>query len=106
MPTRWTLTSPLSLLAQAKKPVTPEVWPKPKPTTHDYAKWEKAIASFQEADAKSAPAKGSVLFVGSSTIVRWKTLAEDFPERVRVVGIGIRVSRRVCIGGHRGSREV
>jgi lysophospholipase L1-like esterase len=72
------LASPLSLLAQAKKPVTPDVWPKPKPATHDYAKWEKNIASFQEADGKSAPAKGSVLFVGASSIVRWKTLAEDF----------------------------
>jgi lysophospholipase L1-like esterase len=72
------LASPLPMLAQARKPVTPDLWPKPKPTTHDYAKWEKAIASFQEADHKSAPAKGSVLFVGASSIVRWKTLAEDF----------------------------
>jgi lysophospholipase L1-like esterase len=65
--------------AVAKKPVAPEVWPKPKPTTHDYSKWEKAITAFEESDQKTAPAKGSILFVGSSTIVRWKTLAEDFP---------------------------
>jgi len=55
-----------------------DVWPKPKPTTHDYKKWESNIAAFEAADKKSPPAKGSLLFVGSSTIVRWKTLAEDF----------------------------
>jgi len=65
--------------AEAKKPLAPEVWPKPKPTTHDYQKWEKAITAFEESDQKTTPAKGSILFVGSSTIVRWKTLAEDFP---------------------------
>lgn len=67
------LSSPLALHAEAK-----EVWPKPKPTTHDYKKWEKNIAAFEAADKESPPAKGSLLFVGSSTIVRWKTLAEDF----------------------------
>jgi lysophospholipase L1-like esterase len=54
--------------------------PKPKPTTHDYAKWEKSIAAFEAADKAKPPVKGSVLFVGSSTIVRWKSLAQDFPE--------------------------
>lgn len=66
---------PLALHAQAKKE---DVWPKPKPTTHDYSKWEKNIAAFEAEDKKSPPAKGGVLFVGSSTIVRWKTLADDF----------------------------
>jgi lysophospholipase L1-like esterase len=74
----FTLSLPVALHAQAKKAKTPEVWPKPKPTTHDYKKWEKDIAKFEEADKKSPPAQGSVLFIGSSTIVRWKTLAEDF----------------------------
>jgi lysophospholipase L1-like esterase len=46
---------------------------------HDFAKWDKAIAAFQASDAKALPAKGGVLFVGASTIVRWKTLAQDFP---------------------------
>lgn len=47
---------------------------------HDFAKWEKAVAAFEKADAEKAPPKGAVLFVGSSTIVRWKSLAQDFPE--------------------------
>jgi lysophospholipase L1-like esterase len=46
---------------------------------HDFAKWDKAIASFQASDEKAAPAKGGLVFVGSSTIVRWKTLGQDFP---------------------------
>ena len=46
--------------------------------SHDFARWEKAIDAFEKQDAESPPPKGAVLFVGSSTIVRWKTLAEDF----------------------------
>ena len=46
--------------------------------THDYAKWEKEIAAFEEADKTAPPQKGGVLFIGSSTIRRWKTLGEDF----------------------------
>ena len=52
----------------------------PKTIPHDFAKWEKAVAAFEKADAEKAPPKGAVLFVGSSTIVRWKSLAEDFPD--------------------------
>lgn len=73
------LLSTAPLLAQSAKPAETHVWPKPKPTTHDFSKWEKAVAAFEEADRKSPPPKGAVLFVGSSTIVRWKTLAADFP---------------------------
>ncbi|MBL9116710.1 MAG: hypothetical protein JNJ83_17010 [Verrucomicrobiaceae bacterium] len=62
-----------NLLAEVK-------WPPPKPTKHDYSKWEKAVSDFEKKDKESPPPKGAVLFVGSSTIVRWKTLAEDFPE--------------------------
>lgn len=70
----------LALLpAQEKKKAAEPAWPKPKPTTHDYARWEKTIAAFEEADRKNPPPKGAVLFVGSSTIVRWKSLATDFP---------------------------
>jgi lysophospholipase L1-like esterase len=67
-------------LAQSK-------WPPAKPTTHNYARWEPNIAEFEKADKKSPPPKGAVLFVGSSTIVRWKTLQQDFPE-VQVINRG------------------
>lgn len=46
---------------------------------HDFARWEKAIAAFEKADEADPPPKGAILFLGSSTIVRWKTLAQDFP---------------------------
>src|SRR6185503_5207948 len=48
-------------------------------TTNPFARWEKDVAAFEAKDRESMPAKGSVLFVGSSTIVRWKTMASDFP---------------------------
>lgn len=42
------------------------------------AKWEKEIAAFEQADRTNPPPKGGLLFIGSSTIRLWKTLAEDF----------------------------
>src|SRR5436190_1874133 len=54
---------------------------------HNYAKWEKEIAAYEQADRTNAPPKGGVLFIGSSTIRLWKTLAQDFPEH-RVINRG------------------
>ena len=48
---------------------------------HDFARWEKAVAAFEAADRISPPPKGGILFVGSSTIVRWTTLQQDFPNQ-------------------------
>jgi lysophospholipase L1-like esterase len=42
--------------------------------------WEKEINAFAELDKKSFPKKDGVLFVGSSSIRGWQTLAEDFPD--------------------------
>lgn len=42
--------------------------------------WEKAIQAFEASDRKSPPPEGAMLFIGSSNIARWKTLAQDFPE--------------------------
>ncbi|WP_435007593.1 GDSL-type esterase/lipase family protein [Tundrisphaera lichenicola] len=47
---------------------------------HDYAKWEKEVAAYEEADRQAPPPKGGILFIGSSTIRLWKTLAEDYPD--------------------------
>ena len=54
---------------------------------HDFAKWESEIAAFEKADAQTSPAKGGIVFVGSSSIRLWKTLAEDFPQH-RVLNRG------------------
>ncbi|MBL9217243.1 MAG: hypothetical protein JNG82_02055 [Opitutaceae bacterium] len=42
-------------------------------------KWAADIAKFTAADAVQAPAANGVVFVGSSSIRLWATLAEDFP---------------------------
>jgi lysophospholipase L1-like esterase len=42
-------------------------------------KWAAAIDKFTAADVKQPPAKGGVVFVGSSSIVKWTSLAQDFP---------------------------
>ena len=42
--------------------------------------WEKEIQAFSELDKKDFPKKGGVLFVGSSSIRAWRTVAADFPE--------------------------
>jgi lysophospholipase L1-like esterase len=54
---------------------------------HDFSKWEKNIAAYEQADLTNAPPKGALLFIGSSTIVRWKSLAQDFPQQ-RVINRG------------------
>ena len=53
----------------------------PQPSAHDFARWEKDIATFEAADAVNPPPSNALLFVGSSTIVRWSTLARDFPNQ-------------------------
>jgi lysophospholipase L1-like esterase len=50
-------------------------------------KWEKEIAAFEQRDRISPPPKDGVLFIGSSTIRRWETLAQDFPQH-RVINRG------------------
>lgn len=42
-------------------------------------RWTKNIDTFTQADAAHPPAPGGVVFVGSSSIVGWKSLARDFP---------------------------
>ncbi len=48
--------------------------------TRDPLRFTKAINAFKAADSVAMPAPNSVLFVGSSSVRGWKTLAEDIPE--------------------------
>lgn len=50
-------------------------------------RWEKDIAAFEAQDRTNPPPKGAILFIGSSSIRLWKTLAEDFPE-LKVINRG------------------
>jgi lysophospholipase L1-like esterase len=42
--------------------------------------YENEMFAFEQADAKNFPPTGAVLFVGSSSIRLWTTLADDFPQ--------------------------
>ena len=43
------------------------------------SKWEKSITKFETADVANPPPKGGIEFIGSSTMTKWTTLAQDFP---------------------------
>jgi hypothetical protein len=51
----------------------------PPRTSPDPNRWEPAIQKFEEADKLNPPAKGGIVFVGASSIVRWN-LDESFPD--------------------------
>ncbi|MGH9803049.1 MAG: GDSL-type esterase/lipase family protein [Blastocatellia bacterium] len=44
---------------------------------HDFARWEKDIESFEQNDRTNPPPQNALVFTGSSTILLWKTMAED-----------------------------
>ncbi|HEU4670260.1 MAG TPA: SGNH/GDSL hydrolase family protein [Dyella sp.] len=54
---------------------------------NDHTVWNKDIAAFEAADRAQPQAPGAVLFIGSSSIRFWTTLASDFPE-VRTINRG------------------
>ena len=43
-------------------------------------RWDEEIAAFEAQDRTNPPPKDAILFIGSSSIRLWKTLAQDFPE--------------------------
>ena len=57
----------------------PSLLDRPVAALHNYARWEKEIAAFEAADRENSPPTGGILFIGSSTIRLWKTLADDYP---------------------------
>lgn len=52
-----------------------------------FAKWEKTIQEFEQHDRETPPPKHAIVFIGSSSIRKWTTLAEDFPHH-RVLNRG------------------
>ena len=59
--------------------VAPPKPPLQVPGTVSNTDWERDMQRFAAADAAQPPPKGAVLFVGSSSIRLWETLAQDFP---------------------------
>ena len=52
-----------------------------------FVRWEQEVRGIEKRLAKAPPAPGGVLFVGSSSIRLWTTLAKDFPDH-RVINRG------------------
>jgi lysophospholipase L1-like esterase len=52
-----------------------------------FARWEKDIKAFEASDQTNPPPRHAILFIGSSSIRMWTTLARDFPEH-RVINRG------------------
>jgi len=46
---------------------------------HNFAKWEKEIATYEQMDKTNPPPKGGLVFIGSSTVRLWKSPSQDFP---------------------------
>ena len=61
----------LSAIAAAAPTTEPSSRPGP---------FENEIKAFEAADAKHAPPQGAILFLGSSSIRKWTTVAADFPD--------------------------
>jgi lysophospholipase L1-like esterase len=53
----------------------------------DSRRFEAEIAAFEAADKANPPPKNAILFIGSSSIRKWTTLARDFP-RHKVINRG------------------
>jgi lysophospholipase L1-like esterase len=53
--------------------------PKNSLATHNSTKWENAIATYEASDKTNPPPKHPIVFIGSSSILKWKSLAADFP---------------------------
>ena len=78
--TRILLTALFSCLI-ATAPVLPvRAQVRPDTAAQTRLPFEAEILAYEAADQKSPPAKGGVLFIGSSSIRLWSTLAQDFPE--------------------------
>jgi lysophospholipase L1-like esterase len=69
----------LAILVLALAGVLPASAQTPAPAAAEPARWERDIAAFEAADARAAPPQGGIVFIGSSSVRLWTTLADDFP---------------------------
>lgn len=69
----------LAFVGCASSTVAPTTSTRPADPASPSAKWENDIRAFEAADRVSPPPKGAILFIGSSTIRMWESLASDYP---------------------------
>ena len=50
-------------------------------TNHNFSKWEHEISAFEQMDRTNPPPKNALLFIGSSTVRMWTSLATDYPQQ-------------------------
>jgi lysophospholipase L1-like esterase len=77
----WPLWLWLSLSSAARAADPDAGWQAPAAPAAVASPFESEIRAFEAADAKHPPARHGVVFVGSSSIRLWTTLAQDFPRQ-------------------------
>ena len=89
----------------APTPLPAQSAPAPRVQATNAAPFEKEILAFEAADKTNPPPTSATLFIGSSSIRLWTTLAEDFPKH-RVINRGfggsqiidsVRYARRIVL---------
>ena len=65
--------------------LTLPAWSKDAPVAT--ARWDKEISAFEASDKTNPPPANAIIFIGSSSVRMWKSLAQDFPEQ-KVVNRG------------------
>lgn len=71
-----TTTQPANMPRSARPATMPSTT-----RAHNFERWEKEIAAMEEQDKLKPPPSGRLLFIGSSTIRGWRTLAQDYPDQ-------------------------
>jgi lysophospholipase L1-like esterase len=66
----------------------PAAEPAPQAAVPPPVRWENEIAAFEKADGVQPPQSDGVVFLGSSNIRMWNTLAGDFPD-LNVINRGV-----------------
>lgn len=86
-------------------PIRAQTTPAPRAATTNAAPFEKEILAFEAADKTNPPPAGVTVFIGSSSIRLWTSLADDFPKH-RVINRGfggsqiidsVRYAKRIVI---------
>jgi lysophospholipase L1-like esterase len=77
----------LGVAGLAPIPIRAQTTPAPSAATGQTNAFDKEILAFEASDKTNPPPQQAVLFIGSSSIRMWKTLAQDFPDR-RVINRG------------------
>ncbi|MEO8562896.1 MAG: SGNH/GDSL hydrolase family protein [bacterium] len=76
----WTASGAIACAGAAPARIENDAVVAPSPPAGlDVARFEAEIARFEASDRAAPPAPGGIVFVGSSSIRRWETLAADFP---------------------------